>query len=153
MLLEHSRTLRVIAPALVTDVIDMPYSPALLLDGRFDVSLTDDPEFHDVCEWGFHSYFDDMWDVRPGATSRGFDDFILVERRYTVAYVMGEVLANMRGTNDAGSSLVRCVGVSLGWLSALALVQCSEALEGLAVLLLCVQCEQAKLVQVQMPAA
>ena len=152
MQLEHSRTLTAVASVSIADCSDMPYSPALLLDGRLDASITDNSDFHDACEWGFNSYFDGMSVPRPGATSRGFDDFMLVEKRYTAHYVIGEIVANMREIND-DNRLVSAVGVSLGWLSALAFVQRLEALQGLEALMLLVRIEQAKLVQVQVFAA
>ena len=118
-----------VAPLTLADYADMPYSPAFLLDSKFDASLTDNPAFRRACEFGFVTYFDEMYE----ANEQGDDVF--VERCYgwteVVKIVVDEVLFNER----SGSVLSRAerAGVLLGWLSALALTDRALALRALTV--------------------
>ncbi len=119
-----------IFPLTVADFIDVPYSPALLLDSKFDVSITDDPEFHEACRDGFTFYFGEMyeWDEE--------DDDVFVERCYTWVEVIESVVDNALSEGEPGR-LLPCVeraGFALGWLSALALTDRSMARRALTVL-------------------
>jgi hypothetical protein len=44
------------------DFIDMPYSPALLLEGRFDASITDHVDFAVACREGFECCLEEIDD-------------------------------------------------------------------------------------------
>ena len=136
MLLEHSRTLTAVAPASITDCSDMPYSPVLLLDGRFDASLTDYVHFHRLCEAGFDGYFEATW--------VGGDWVIERARVYeeAAAFVRFEML---HVSPDYGiESLPIRAAFVLGWLSAFALVNRYAALRGLHLLVSLVESEQMK---------
>lgn len=114
------------------DFLEMPYTSALLLDAPFDASITHHPDFSRACRWGFDAYFTEMYEVLPSRVGRA-EDLVFVEKRYTSVHVRKEVLGDMSGLGE-GNSLAECVGMSLGWLSALELVQPQEASEGLGVL-------------------
>ena len=122
------QTMTKVSPLSLADFAVMPYSPAFLLDSKFDASLTDDPDFREGCEFGFVTYFDEMYE----ADEQGNDVF--VERRYSwaevVEIVVDEVLSEEMGR------LLPCVeraGVVLGWLSALALTDRAMAERALTV--------------------
>ncbi len=102
------------------DFIGLPYSPALMLDARLSAVITDDPEFRPACEWGFTVFFEEVENEEFEAC--------------TMEAVKAAIRENMRDDIDpffGGVPLVNRVGVSLGWLSALALAQYQEAKEGL----------------------
>ena len=116
---------QVLSSARPTDFVDIPYSSALLLEARFDSSITDDPEFHSSCEWGFDSYFEGQ--MRSGCVEVVYED-----RFYNRGEVCRELVDNVVVAHRRDKTpLVTCVGVALGWLSALALAQYQEAQEGL----------------------
>lgn len=100
------------------DLNGLPYSPALLLDARLNASITDSPEFRASCEWGFNSCLEDIQDGEFGWMKNGVRAFVRRE--------MLEVDPFFRQP-----PLVVRVGVVLGWLSGLALVQYQEAKAGL----------------------
>src|SRR6266567_9192245 len=119
-----------VSPLTVADYVEMPYSPALLLDSKFDASITDDPEFREACKDGFTFYFEEMyeWDEE--------DDEVFVERCYTWVEVIESVVDNALSEGEPGR-LLPCVeraGFALGWLSALALTDRSMARRALTVL-------------------
>ncbi len=119
-----------VSPLTVADCSDMPYAPVLLLDSKFDASITDDSEFREACEDGFKAYFEEMyeWDEE--------DDDVFVERCYTWAEVIESVVDNALSEGEPGR-LLPCVeraGFALGWLSALALTDRSMARRALTVL-------------------
>jgi hypothetical protein len=120
-----------VSPLTAADCSGLPYSPALLLGSKLDASITDDPEFRRACAWGFDTYFDEMyqWDE-----SR--ENLVFVARTYTWDEVIEGVV---RGTlfEDLPGCLVSAAcraGGVLGWLSAHALVNRSDAVLALAVL-------------------
>lgn len=113
------------------DLISLPYSPALLLDGRLSASITYDPDFHNSCEWGFDCYLGEIECDERGLCTTTSDEaraFVRTEVLY-VHPVVGQV------------PLVCRVGVVLGWLSALAFTQYQEAMEGLRLLTELMECE------------
>jgi hypothetical protein len=109
------------------EVIGLPYTPALLLEGRFDASITDDPAFSDGCGTGFNGYYDVLSD--------GLEGYCPVSemRRFMVELVTtpggGPVWLDQR------SGFRWQVGYGLGWLSALARSQYQEATKGLKLLM------------------
>ncbi len=125
MLLEHSQTFMAVAPVSVADVIDMPYSSALLLDGRFDASLTDTSLFSRAGKSGFESYVESMWNEDEAGNE------VFVGRLYKRSAVLNIVRQNAVVDKVFASELAWRVGFVLGWLSALALVQPDDALVGL----------------------
>ncbi len=119
-----------VSPLTAADFVDMSYSPALLLDSKFDASITDAPEFREACRDGFTFYFEEMyeWDEQ--------DNEVFVECRYTWAEVIESVVDNALSEGEPGR-LLPCVeraGFALGWLSALALTDRSMARRALTVL-------------------
>ncbi|GHO51698.1 hypothetical protein [Ktedonobacter robiniae] len=116
-----------------TDVIGLPYSPALLLDGHFDASITDSPDFASGCQWGFQSYADDM----ELCDEQG--NCFLVDRYYEWREVEAFVVENVAIAYEYQQTpLPFCAAMVLGWLSALVLVQNNEALRGLSLLVMLV---------------
>lgn len=131
-MLNQAQVMIKVSPLTVADFVDLLYSPALLLESRFDASITDDPEFRASCEWGFNAYFELMWE--PNALG---DDFVFVTKLYTSAEVVASVVRDVWPEKKAMwlvPSLPWRAGYALGWLSALSLIQLREAGEGLAVL-------------------
>lgn len=111
------------------DLAGIAYSPALLLDGRFDVTITDDPVFDKACEAGFDAFFESMYQHVEGQ-----DGLVFVEREYTLLAVKNEMLQAMLIDLNSSNRLAWRAGFLLGWLSALALGQRDTALYGLGVL-------------------
>ena len=108
----------------IADFVDLPYSPALLLESRFDASVTDDPEFRAACESGFNAYFEHMYELDEEFHER------FVEKRYTwvdlVTFV--DETAGVSGSRERnGVSFAWGAGFGLGWLSAHALVKREDA--------------------------
>jgi hypothetical protein len=99
------------------------YSPALLLDGRFDASITDTFAFAEGCASGFEGYCDAV-----AVSGEGCQSWLEV-CRFVVEVV-----------TDAGSDFCGDVGYCLGWLSALALENCPLALRGSGLLTMLVLC-------------
>lgn len=101
------------------DFHGLSYSPALLLDARLGAAITDDPEFRPACKWSFDEL---LWEMRDGELASCME-------RGVREFVRGEML----GVDpiEGQAPLVMRVGVVLGSLSALALVQYEEAKEGL----------------------
>src|SRR5579885_2153137 len=96
---------------------ELPYSPALLLDSRFDASITDDEEFRKACQCGFDGYFD----VLSGSDASGV--FTVVEHDYSWSEVVCFLVEDVMAADEAMSRISRAwrAGFGLGWLSALAL--------------------------------
>ena len=118
-----------IAPLTLADFAEMPYSPALLLDSKFDATLTDDLAFRGACEFGFLNYFDQMYqDDEQG-------EEVFVERRYEWAEVVEIVVDEVLWEPSAGLvlSCAERAGTLLGWLSALALTERAMARRALTV--------------------
>jgi hypothetical protein len=119
------------APLTVADFNGLPYSPALLLDSKFDAAITDAVAFHEACQGGFEAYFDAMydWDVEQGRA-------VFVAERYTWEEVIERVVDNAL-SEDEFHCLLPCaerVGFTLGWLSALAFTEPAMAGQALVVL-------------------
>ncbi len=119
----------------VAAFVDVPYSPALLLESSFDVSVIHDLDFRSGCEWGYNAYFENMceWD---GA----HEELIVVPQHYTwpkiVAFVVetAGAVGCFRDKRGDGFPFAWHAGFGLGWLSALALTNRHEAMMGLAML-------------------
>lgn len=113
------------------DFVDLPYSPTLLLDSKFNTSITDDVAFREACQSGYLMYFDDMydWDVEQGCS-------VFVAERYTWDEVIERVVDNALPEDEFGCWLpcAERVGYTLGWLSALALTERVMAERALLVL-------------------
>ena len=117
-------------PLTAADCAEMPYASALLLDSKFDASITDDPEFRGACETGFDAYFEEMY-----AWNEVGDDLVFVEKQYAWREVRTFVVRNAMA-HDGRGELLPCgwrAGFVLGWLSALALTDRSVALRALSV--------------------
>ena len=119
-----------VSPLTIADFVEMPYSPAVLLDSKFDASMTYDPEFREASRDGFTFYFEEMyeWDEE--------DNEVFVGRCYTWVEVIESVVDNALSEGEPGR-LLPCVeraGFALGWLSALALTDRSTARRALTVL-------------------
>ncbi|SRR6266567_1303511 len=120
-----------VSPLTVADCVEMPYSPVLLLDSKFDVSITDDPAFREACEDGFGGYFEGMYEMDEEQ-----EESLFVARCYSWAEVVEWVVDNALSEEKPGR-LLPCVeraGYALGWLSALALTDRSTARRALTVL-------------------
>ncbi|MGH2498311.1 MAG: hypothetical protein ACRDIV_26760 [Ktedonobacteraceae bacterium] len=118
-----------IAPLTLAEYAEMPYAPALLLDSKFDASITDDSEFHHACESGFRAYFDGMYEWNEEGT-----DTVFVAKCYTWADVVALVdeTAWSTGLHDWRSvSFAWGAGFGLGWLSVHALVHRDDAVMAL----------------------
>ena len=111
--------------------VDLPYSPALLLDSCFSAAITSEREFRSACEYGFDDYFEEMYQSNEADTGSVF-----VERSYTLAEVIAFVVGNARSheARFLPSSLAWDAGFVLGWLSAHALVDRPASLLALEVL-------------------
>jgi hypothetical protein len=118
-----------VSPLKPSDVKEISYSPALLLDARFRPVLVVDSAFSEACEAGFNTYFEEMY---HGSTP---EDLVFVDRFYSCDEVEREVIESTVVAHQRdGERLPWCAGFVLGWLSALALVQRREACEGLKLL-------------------
>ena len=124
-----------------SDFVDLPYSPALLLDARFGAELTDHQDFAAACGEGFDGYFSEMYHWNEDRSGTVFVDhfFTWDEVRemvvqevaaYCAAYCNESVFEQLYGP----VSLAWRAGFVLGWLSALALSDRALALRGLALL-------------------
>lgn len=119
--------------------VDLPYSPALLLDAGFDASITDPADFRSACDAGFDDYFEMMY-----CWSETRTDLVFVDRFYTWLEVQGGIVGNVVRTYGPSEQFFRVTPLSwragfvLGWLSALALVDRPLALRGLCLLVLLV---------------
>jgi hypothetical protein len=109
-----------ISPLTAAAFCDLPYSPALLLDGLFSAVITDDAEFHQACESGFNAYFEEMYEL---------DEMLhesFVARRYNWADLAGFVSETVWSIHlhdwRRGVSAAWGAGFGLGWLSAHALL-------------------------------
>jgi hypothetical protein len=120
-----------VCPVTLAEYAEMPYCPVFLLDAKFDASITDHPEFPKACEWGFETYFEEMyqWDE-----SR--ENLVFVTRSYTWEEVVEGVVRAALFEEMPGCvvSVASRAGGVLGWLSAHALVNRSEALLAVTVL-------------------
>ncbi len=131
-MLEQTQTLSSMAVSLTAAAfVDVPYSPAFLLESRFDASITDDPEFPFTCGCGFDAYFAEMFEWNEEHT-----DLVFVEKCYTWAEVVELVTETMLHGDkpERVESRSARAGFALGWLSALALVNREWALMGLTLL-------------------
>jgi|SRR5579883_2667823 hypothetical protein len=117
-------------PLTLAQWAEVPYSPALLLDSRFDVSITDDKEFRKACQCGFDGYFD----VLSGSDASGV--FTVVEHDYSWSEVVTFLVEDVMAVGEAVSMMSRAwrAGFGLGWLSALALTNRQMARLALEVL-------------------
>lgn len=120
-----------ITPLTAAAFVDLPYSPALLLDSSFSAAITDDAEFPVACSSGYEAYFEEMYQENEECTGSVF-----VAQSYTRPDVIAFVMENAR-SHEAPflpPSLAWDAGFVLGWLSAHALVDRPAALMGLEVL-------------------
>src|SRR5437660_9466493 len=101
------------------DFNGLSYSPALLLDARLSAAITDDADFRSACEWGFWSFWEGV----------DCDDDGLCTVKEARAATRENMRDDVHPFFGPPPPLVSRVGVSLGWLSALALAQCEEAKE------------------------
>ena len=111
--------------------VDLPYSPAVLLNSSFSVKLTDDVEFHRACESGFAAYFEEMYEL-DGQMQGTF-----VEKRYEWADLVvfvGETVSSIHLRDWRRVSVAWGAGFGLGWLSAHALVDRPASVMALEVL-------------------
>ena len=126
--------------------VDIPYSPALLLDARFDASIVDSERFRDGCVSGFDTYFDELY-VRVAG-----QEYAFVDRVSTWDEVEKMVVEWFLEEDEEGDVSLRWnAGFMLGWLSALALTDRVLALRGLDMLQVLVsyrRCEVARREQV-----
>jgi hypothetical protein len=112
----------------MADLAEMPYSPALLLESRFDASVTDNPEFRAACEIGFDAYFDGLIELDEES------HVTFVEKPHTWAELVAFVdeTAGVTGSQGRhGVSFAWGSGFGLGWLSAHALVKREDAVMAL----------------------
>jgi hypothetical protein len=117
-------------PVTVAAFVDVPYSPTLLLESRFDASMTDDGEFRAGCEWGYSAYFEGMFEWNASRT-----DIVFVEKCYSWSEVVEFVVATGRCRHEPEPTPHNWrAGFCLGWLSALALTNQYEAVMGLTML-------------------
>src|SRR5579863_1927290 len=100
---------------------DVPCAPALLLESKFDASVTDAPEFRAACTWGFVAYCNERWNRVDGVSG-------YVEQRYTGVEVQGmlEQEDERAGGSDTVTSVACRAWFWLGWLSAYAQESKSE---------------------------
>ena len=119
-----------VSPLTVADFAELPYSPALLLDAKFDVSITDDPEFRIACRWGFDAYFELMHRLDKASGKSVF-----VAEVYSWDEVVRFLLNNVMDERGVADDRYRGwrAGFLLGWLSALALTDRVLAVNGLAI--------------------
>ena len=111
--------------------VDLPYSPALLLDSSFSANITDNPEFHKACKYGFDAYFEDMYELDEEYNET------FVEKRYSwaeVATLVGETVWSIGLRDWRRVPSAWGAGFGLGWLSAHALVERPVSLLALEVL-------------------
>src|SRR6266567_4039785 len=117
-MLEQTQTLSSMAISLTAAAfVDVPYSPAFLLESRFD------------------AYFAEMFEWNEEHT-----DLVFVEKCYSwaeVAEVVAETMLHEDRPEHIESDASRA-GFVLGWLSALALTHRSLALTGLTLLMVLV---------------
>jgi hypothetical protein len=136
MVLHPSYTIVSAAPL---DFVDLPYSPALLLDAGFDASITDCLDFRDACQDGFGSYFEEGWE------DDGQGNEVFTNHFNTWHEVRGEIVGAVARRYDAVERfheqqlggvvpLSWRAGFALGWLSALALADRALALRGIGLL-------------------
>lgn len=114
--------------------VELPYSPALLLDARFSVVLTDTPDFQAACAEGFEMYFFEVWEFK-GVGEDGQDIFEM--RSYEWAHLIQYLMAAAAPWDMWGvpaMPVVWSAGFMLGWLSAHALVDRPASLMVLEVL-------------------
>jgi hypothetical protein len=113
---------------------NMLYSPALLLDGRFDASFVDHADFGVACRVGFEAWIEETF---------GYDEhgqLVLDRASYTQREVGDVLVANVCRRYDGGEaffgvpSLPWRAGFLLGWLSALALLDAALAVRCVGIL-------------------
>jgi hypothetical protein len=117
---------------------DLPCAPALLLESKFDASITDAPEFRAACTWGYVAYCNERWHTVDGVSG-------YVEQRLSGVEVQGLLADEYERACEAmqSTSLACRAGFWLGWLSAYAQECWSEAVAALEVLTALVTCWQA----------
>jgi hypothetical protein len=122
-----------------SDCIGLLYSPAFLLDAGLDASITDGPDFSGACESGFEGFFEDTYEEDENG------DEVFMGCSFIWRDVERMIAENVaRGYSDFGehfgyTSLSWRAGFMLGWLSALAFVNCVLALQGVDLLALLVR--------------
>jgi len=126
------KTFMTVSPA---QFFELPYASTLLLESKFDASITDAPDFRAACEAGFDAYFSEMYEWNDDGT-----DMLFVEHTHTLAEVQAILKEDDRlaQTPENATSVGWRAGFWLGWLSAFALVCSADALVGLEMLTLLV---------------
>ena len=123
-----------------SDLVDLPYTSTLLLEVAFPFWVVADSSFSEACRVGFDAYFEAMASGSLGAIH-------YTDRYYCEDEVEQEVTDSMLACRRLGDCLAWRVGFTLGWLSALALVQPREAQVGLTLLTQLVRAELAEQAQ------
>jgi hypothetical protein len=109
-----------------SDVVDLPYSPALLFNVHFPIVVVADEAFSTACRIGFDMYFEDMFHGKLLEALQFEDHFYTWEE---VERIVRDLLSPA-----SGERLVWRVGMCLGWLSALALTDRLVAERGVELL-------------------
>lgn len=114
----------------ITQWAEVPYTPAFLLNSRFDASITDDDEFRKACRFGFDGYFDYMFGYDASRVYR------CIEQVYQWSDVVSFLIEDVMSQEEPSAFLTLGwrAGFGLGWLSALAFTDRTLALMGLEVL-------------------
>ena len=110
---------------------ELHYAPTVLLESKFDASITDHADFPVACAWGYDAYFDEMYQWNADRTA-----MLFVEHIHTLAEVQAKLIEEDRlaDTLAYATPVGWSAGFWLGWLSAFALVRPSDACAGLALL-------------------
>lgn len=121
---------------------EVSYASELLLNACFDASIMDHGDFRPACQCGFEGYFGCLYQDDESGNE------VFVHRLYTWHEVQSEIVAIVARCYDAWElaieqlhgvlSLARRAGYTLGWLSALALVDPALAVQGVDLLVLLV---------------
>ena len=134
-----------------SDFVDVDYTPSLLLCTSLTWPFIGDPNHHIACKCGFDAYFEEMYDWNADGT-----DLVFVDRFYTIGDVVIWLTETVCDTVEypkiADVSLSWRVGIAVGWLSALALVDAGLAAHGLQFLARLVETERSHTVVSSPPA-
>ena len=88
---------------------ELHYTPTVLLESKFDASITDHVDFPVACEWGYDAYFDEMYQWNADRTA-----MLFVEHIHTLAEVQAKLIEEDRLTD----TLVHVT--SVGWRAGIA---------------------------------
>src|SRR5690349_21577191 len=124
-----------------SDFVNVEYTPSLLLCTSFTWPFVGDPYHHIACKDGFGAYFENMCQWNADGT-----DILFIDHFYTLGEVVQWLAENVCDKKNypvgGRMSLSWRVGIAVGWLSALALVDASLAAQGVQVLACLVEIEQ-----------